>query len=341
MVSQGTEREAVAERRRTRRRGRPDRAAWLAGGLLVGVLLALTDDWRAREPTPAAVTAGVKEALALKPAKWRGVLARSVRQFNQDSIPATAAGITYYMLLAIFPGLAAFVSLYGLVADVHAALLQLETLGNLLPGGAIEVLRDQLTRLAQADHGALGLAFVASLAISIWSANAGASALINGLNIAYEAHERRGFVHRTLLSLSFTAGAILLAVFTVSVLANADPVLARLGLESLAGLALLRWPFLLAIIVLLLSLLYRYGPARLDARWRWVTPGGLVAAIAWLVMSAAFSAYVANFGHYDRVYGSLGAIVGFLTWIWLSLLVVLFGAELNDAIEHAVEQPRR
>ena len=315
---------------------RGDAATWLSFGVIAGIALALADARHRRiahATAPVAGGVGMQDAADLKLRGWRTVLAASFQHFNQDAIPATAAGITFYALLAIFPGMAAFVSLYGLVADVKAALAQLNALRRILPGGAMEVLRDQLMRLAMADHGALGLTFAIALAVSIWSANAGMKALINGLNVAYETRETRGFVWLTLLSLGLTVGGLVLAVLSVAVIVDVDPFLQRLGLGSFETLALLRWPALLIALVFLLSVLYRFGPSRRGAQWRWITPGGAFAVLAWLGMSALFTAYVANFGHYDKTYGSLGAIVGFLTWIWLSLMVVLYGAELNAQIE--------
>ncbi len=297
-------------------------------GVLTGVGLgAINRRWTgpstaALNPPPAPAARG-----------WRAVIVRSVADFNRDQIPTAAAAVTFYILLALFPALSAFVSLYGLVANVDDARRQIVGLHGILPGGAVTVLSDQLTRLASAGHGGLGLAFGVSLLVSIWSSNAGVKGLIQALNVAFETPERRGFIRLNLLSLGFTAGAIVLSVVAIAVVAAAPNVLATVGLSGFAGAALLRWPLFLVVTSGVFSLLYRYGPSRTHARWRWVTPGGCVAAVGWMVMSALFSAFVANFGHYDKTYGSLGAIVGFLTWIWLSLMVVLFGAELNAQIE--------
>jgi membrane protein len=265
--------------------------------------------------------------------RWRQVLAAAVKAFSEDHIPTSAAAVTFYILLSLFPALGAFVSLYGLIANVEDAQRQILALGGLLPGGAVQVLGEQMTRLATADHGKLGFAFALSLLISLWSSTSGVKAMMEGLTVAYEAPERRGFIRLNLVALAFTLGGIALAIVTIGVVAAAPGVLDRFGLGHLAVLAFLRWPAFFIFTSLLLAVLYRYAPNRGPVPWRWVTPGGLVAALGWMAMSALFSWYVANFGHYDRTYGSLGAIVGFLTWIWLSLMVVLFGAELNAEIE--------
>ena len=266
------------------------------------------------------------------PHGWLEALRFSVRAFSHDRIPAVAASVTFYFLLALFPALSVFVSLYGLIASVADAERQVSAMSGMLPGGAISIIGDELTRLAATNHGALGLAFAVSLLVSIWSANAGVKALIEGLNIAYEVRERRGFLKLTLVSLALTAGMIFAAVFGVVLLAAAPSVLARSGLHGLAGLGPLRWPILLTAAGVFFSLLYRFAPCRPRARWRWITPGGCVAAVGWVVISGLFSWYVSNFGHYDRTYGSLGAIVGFLTWVWLSTMVLLYGAELNGRV---------
>jgi membrane protein len=261
---------------------------------------------------------------------WRQVALGSLREFGEDQIPAVAAGVAFFFLLAIFPGISAFVSLYGLVANVSDVQSEIGSLAGVLPGGAVSVVRAELVRLTQTDHGALRMAFVASLGVSIWSANAGVKALIEGLNAAFEARERRNFFKLTGLSLSLTLGAIAVGVAGFYVAASAP----RVAPPALAEIEpWLQWPMLLIVTTAALSILYRFGPCRPEADWRWVTPGTLVATVAWLAMSELFSWYVANFGHYDRTYGSLGAVVGFLTWVWLSLMVLLLGAELNREIE--------
>jgi membrane protein len=264
---------------------------------------------------------------------WTAVIANTIREFGQDRIPAVAAGATFYALLALFPALAAFVSVYGLVADLDEARRQLQSLGDVLPGGAISVIDQQLARLAASDHRSLGLAFASGLVVSLLSANAGMKALIGGLNIAYEEREKRGLLKLNATSLAFTVAGIVFAVVAIAAIVAAPAFLSRLGLAGLSGLSFLAWPLMLVVVTAAFSLLYRFGPSREHARWRWITPGGGVAAVGWMAMSLLFSWYVANFGHYDQTYGSLGAVIGFMTWIWLSMIVILVGAELNSELE--------
>lgn len=287
---------------------------------------------QAAKAAPVAAGAGLRAPRATGAVgRWRSILVSTFREFTEDRIPAVAAGSTFFALLAIFPAMAAFVSLYGLIADVGQVQRQVAAMTGVLPEGAVMVIGDQMTRLAAADHGGLGLAFAVSLVVSLVSSNAGMKGLIEGLNIAFEQKESRGFVRLNLTSLGFTAaGLVFLVVGLASVMA-APALLRRVGID-LDGLSILRWPIVLGVLVVLLSVLYRFAPANRIARWRWVTPGAALAALAWMAMSIGFSWYVAHFGHYNATYGSLGAVVGFMTWIWLSLIVILFGAEMDSEI---------
>jgi membrane protein len=267
---------------------------------------------------------------------WKDILWRTYEEFGKDRVMSVAAGVTYYALLAIFPAIAALVSLYGLFADPVSLQDHLNAISGVLPGGAVDIVREQVTRIASQGGGTLGFSFVIGLAISLWSANAGMKAVFDALNIVYDEEEKRSFIKLNLMSLSFTLGAIffiLLALAGIVVL----PILLDFiglgeGVEWLLSLA--RWPVLLIAVVLGLSLIYRYGPSRDKAEWKWVTPGGVVAAVLWIVVSMLFSWYVGNFGSYNETYGSLGAVIGFMTWIWISSVVVLLGAEINAEMEH-------
>jgi membrane protein len=310
--------------------------AWVGGlivGFAAGLGAALAAAWPSSHGHGELKADPASNPLEISPRGWRKIFRRTVQEFNQDQIPAVAAGATFFALLSIFPALAAFVALYGLFADVDAARAQIETLAGLLPSGAVSVMEDQISRLAAQDHSRLGATFVISLLVSLWASNAGVKALLGGLNVAYEEREHRGFITLNLISLSFTLGCVLFTVAAVAAIAAAPPTLEALHISRWVRLSLLRWPILLLAVMGLLSLLYRYGPCRARARWRWITPGSSLAAAGWMAMSLLFSWYVANFGHYDRTYGSLGAVVGFMTWIWLSLIVVLAGAELNSEME--------
>jgi membrane protein len=267
---------------------------------------------------------------------WKDILWRTYEEFGNDRVMSVAAGVTFYALLALFPAIAALVSIYGLFADPATIETHLGALSGVLPGGATEIIAEQVKRIAGQGGGTLGFSFVIGLAVSLWSANAGMKAIIDALNIVYEEEEKRGFIALNLQSLAFTLGAILFVILALGGIVVLPILLDFVGLGGTAEtlLSLARWPILLVVVVAGLAVIYRYGPSRDKAEWKWVTPGGLVAAVLWLVGSVLFSWYVANFGSYNETYGSLGAVIGFMTWIWISTMVVLIGAEMNAEIEH-------
>ena len=266
---------------------------------------------------------------------WWDILKRVARQVSADRVLTEAAAVTFYALLSIFPALAALVSLYGLVADPKTISDQVASLSGVLPGGGVDILKDQVQALTSGADNKLGWGLMLGLAASLWSANQGTKAVFDALNVVNDEEETRGFVHRTAVTLAFTLGAILFVVLALAAVVVLPAVLASVGLGGVTEVLLrvLRWPLLLGAVALLLALLYRYGPSRERARWRWVSWGSAFAAVAWLAASVAFSWYVANFGDYNKTYGSLGAAVGFMTWIWISAAVVLVGGELNAEME--------
>ncbi|MCJ2080444.1 YihY/virulence factor BrkB family protein [Methylobacterium sp. J-090] len=266
---------------------------------------------------------------------WKDILFRVYLEFNKDRVLSVAAGVTFYTLLSLFPAIAALVSCYGLVADVGSINDHLASLQGVLPSGAIEIIGDQVKRIAAKGGGSLGLTFFTSLVISLWSANAAMKAMFDALNVVYEEEEKRSFVMLNLRSLTFTIGALLFTIFALSSIVVLPLVFTFVGLSDTAWLlAQLRWPAMLAVVLGGLSLLYRYGPSRERPRWRWVGVGGAVAGVLWLVASILFSWYVSSFGNYNETYGSLGAAIGFMTWIWISTTIVLLGGEINAEMEH-------
>lgn len=266
---------------------------------------------------------------------WRDIAWRTWQEIGTDRLAAVAGGVTFYALLAIFPAVGAFVSLYGLFADVSEVNRQLSQLALFIPSEVLSLVGDQMTRLAAQKQTSLSVAFGVSLFLSIWSANAGMSALFDGLNVAYDETERRNFFYRRLLTLGFTAGAVLFLTVITAILVAAPLAARLLGLGGEGDwLIPLRWLVLLLVAGAGFAVVYRYGPSRSRARWRWVIWGSTFASLAWIVGSLGFSWYVNNIAHYDATYGSLGAVIGFMMWIWFSVMTVLLGAELNAEIEH-------
>jgi membrane protein len=269
-------------------------------------------------------------------AGWKDILWRAFYEIQNDRLLAIAAGVVFYSLLALFPAITAGVSIYALFADAGTISGHLSELSSLLPGGAIDIVSEQVKRIVQRGSEELTFGFAIGLGIAFWSANAGMKAIFDALNVIYDEDEKRSFVRLNLISMLFTVAAIAFALTMFASVAVVPIVFKYIGLESGVGVIVRygRWPALFVVGVLALSLLYRVGPSRAPAQWRWLSVGSLFAAAAWMVVSIAFSWYVANFGSYNTTYGSLGAAIGLMMWMWLSIIVVLVGAELNSEIEH-------
>jgi membrane protein len=266
---------------------------------------------------------------------WRDILWRTGREVSVDRLPAVAGGVTFYTLLAIFPAIGAFVSLYGLFADVGAVEKQLQEMSTVFPASVVNIVGEQMLRLAGQEQAKLGVAFIVSLLLSIWSANASMKALFDGLNVAYDEDEKRNFVTKTIWTYAFTFCALLYAMVLAGVLIGAPIVLERVGLSAAAVIWIpLRWLIVLAVTAFAFAMLYRFGPCRARPRWRWVILGAVFGAAAWLIGSLGFSLYVNTLAHYDATYGPLGAVIAFMVWMWFSIMTVLVGAELNAEIEH-------
>ena len=267
---------------------------------------------------------------------WKDILFRVYNGISDDRILANAAGVTYYALLALFPGIAAVVSIYGLFGDPNLLVGHVDTMAGFAPGGAIDVIRDQLTRLSAQGSTTLGVSFLIGLVISLWSANSGIKALFGSLNVVYEEEEKRSFIRLNAVTLTFTIVTIAFLLIALACVVAFPVMLNHLPAPGVTGqlLNIARWPILLVLVAFGLTLIYRYGPSRTEPRWQWITWGSAFAAVIWLAASALFSWYAANFGSFNKTYGSLGAIIGFMTWMWVSTIVVLVGAKLNAEIEH-------
>ncbi len=268
---------------------------------------------------------------------WKEIVSRTYQEINDNRLMAVAAGAVFYSLLALFPAIAAFVALYGLFSDPSAIDAQVTALSGVLPGGALNLLHEELGRLA-AHKGANGLGFLVGLVFALWSASSGVKAIIDALNVAYDETEKRSFIRLTLISLAYALLAMVGAIVMVGAVVVIPIVLGRLGFGSMV--ALLRWPALLVLVIVGLGVIYRYLPCRREPRWQWLSVGSVFAGTTWLVSSLLFSWYIANFGTYNATYGSLGAAVGMMMWMWISMIVILVGAQLNAEIERqAANEP--
>ncbi|WP_333931490.1 YihY/virulence factor BrkB family protein [Bradyrhizobium sp. CCBAU 51745] len=296
-----------------------------------------------RDATPAetATEGGDRGRNATSPADipargWKDILWRVYGNIGDHRILALAAGITYYTLLAIFPAIAALVAIYGLFADPSTIAKHLDDVAGFIPGGAVDVVREQLTRVATKSNRTLGLAFSTGLVISLWSGNAAMKSLFDTLNIVYGEQEKRGFFKLNAISLGFTLGGIVFVLAALGGVVVIPVVLQYVGLSNNADLLIRigRWPALFVALAFALSCIYRFGPSREAPQWKWITWGSAAATLLWLAASGLFSFYVANFGTFNQTYGSLGAVIGFMTWLWISAIVILLGAELDAEMEH-------
>jgi membrane protein len=267
---------------------------------------------------------------------WQDILWRVVWSISADRVLSTSGGVAFFALLAMLPGVTAVVSLYGLFADASTIGNHLTILAGILPGGVLDVISDQIILLARQPNETLGTAFAVALLVALVSANSGVAALFDALNVVYAEKEKRSLVRFYATTFLFTLVGIAFVVMAISAVVVLPLVLKFVGsaTTSDALLNFLRWPILLVTLTVSLGFIYRYGPSRRDARWRWVTWGSIFAAVLWVAASIVFSWYVATFDSYNKLYGSLGAGIGFMIWLWISAVVVLLGGELNAEMEH-------
>ncbi|WP_253380224.1 YihY/virulence factor BrkB family protein [Notoacmeibacter sp. MSK16QG-6] len=261
---------------------------------------------------------------------------RVYEEITGDRVLLVAAGVTFYLLLALVPALSALVSVYGLFTDATNIQEQVTVLSGFIPGGGMEILEEQMSRLASQEDATLGLTFIISLGLALWSANAGMKSIFEGMNVAYDEVEKRGFIKLTLVSLLFTVCFLVSMVAVLTLVLALPALVAMLNLpDSWSWVAQIAGYVLLAVAVSLgIAAIYRWGPSRANARWEWITPGMILSLIVLAVMSVLFTWYAANFAAYNETYGSLGAIIGFMTWIWLATAILMIGAELNAELEH-------
>ncbi len=280
--------------------------------------------------------------MAIQPIKWpalkdwKDVLFRTWKEAGDDNVGLLAAGVAFYGFLAFVPLLASAVLTYGLVADPQTVAEHIQTLARTLPREAASIIADQLKGITGSKSGAHGVGLLLAIAVALYGASKGSGSVITALNIAYEVKESRGFVKRTLLALLMTVGLVVVVLFgatAISALAFIEHLLPFSSPVVHTALQILLWALAAAVVGLGLALVYRYAPDRPDAPWAWITPGSAAATLLWLAASFGFGLYVSNFGDYNATYGSLGGVVVFLTWLYLSAYIVLMGGEMNSELE--------
>jgi membrane protein len=297
-------------------------------GALIAAAVALYGARRAAEPAAAPRP---------PPPGWRKMLANVWTELDRDHVSIMAAGVAFYALLSIFPGMSVLISLYGLAADPAVIERQLQLLAGILPQEALKLLSDQLHALIAAPPGRLGIGLMVGLLATLWSATSGTSMLMQALTVAYEGEERRGLLSFYAQAIALTIGIGLFGLVSLLLVAVVPAVLGWLPLSELwrDRVSLIRWPILALLVLVALGAVYRFAPSRRHPRWDWLRPGTVAAALLWLVGSAGFSLYVGRFGSYDKTYGSLGAVVVLLMWFYVTAYIVLAGAELNSETEKA------
>jgi membrane protein len=270
---------------------------------------------------------------------WKDILVRSWNEISDHNIFLVSGGVTYAVLLALFPGLAALVAIYGLLLNPAQVEAQVALLANVLPPESTKMISEELHSLVTASSGSLSIGAGVALVLALWSASRGMSGLVTALNIAYDEKETRGFFKLNFLAIWLTMLLLVGGTVIIALVGVLPAVLEFVGLESSTKwlLLVLEWPLLIAVVMFGLAMLYRYAPDRHPPRWRWVSPGAIAATVLWLLGSVGFTVYVAHFNSYDKTYGSLGGVVVMLTWLYLSAFVALFGAIINAQSERQTQ----
>jgi membrane protein len=278
-----------------------------------------------------------------KPASPKGmweILKRVFLRMGKDNLTLVAAGVAFYGLLAIFPALAALVSIYGLVADPQHVMETAGQISSFIPTEAAKLITDALQKLVTASKPSLNTAAIIAIAIALFSARSGMGSLMTGLNIACEVPEKRSFIMQQVIALGLTLGAVVFAVVALATVAGVPVVLKILPLGQFTEIliSVLRWPLLAVLIFLGLAVIYRFAPSLPLPQWRFISRGAITAAVVWIAGSALFSFYVSKFGDYDATYGSLGAVAILMLWLWLSALIVLLGATIDAEVDRKEEE---
>jgi membrane protein len=271
---------------------------------------------------------------------WRNLARRVKERVAKDNLRIIAGGTAFFLLLGMVPGLAALISIYGLVANPSDIQAQFAALAGVLPTEVRSIFETQMRRIAE-QRQAAGLAAFVSIALALWGGSAAMKSVMNALNIIYDQEEKRGFVKLTLTALGLTFGLILLGLVAIGLIVVLPPILGRVGWAEGARttVSLLRWPFLIVVALAGSAAIYRYGPSRERVAWRVVLPGAVVATLVWVAGSMLFGLYTDHFGRYNKTYGSLGAIVVLMTWLLISAFGLLLGGEVNAEREQSSRQP--
>ena len=306
---------------------------------VVDVTAELADDAPAAPATVVGRGRDAEHPFQIPRLGWKDIAFRVKDEWGDDHVGLSAAAVAFYSFLALIPGLAALISILGLVAQGRNPEEVITDLFGALPDDARSLLTDQLGTISSQSSGSLSFGLVISLALSLWTASGAIGQLVNTINIAYDEEETRSWFHRKAMALGLTLGAIMFVAFAVFVVVAFPELISRtgLGVGTRRLLNILIWPGLALSFGCALALLYRIAPDRSAAHWKWVSVGSIFAVLAWVAVTLGFRFYVSSFGSYNETYGSLAAVVVILLWLWLTGVIVLLGAEINAEIEHQTE----
>ena len=267
---------------------------------------------------------------------WKSILKRIYTTMGDADLSLRSAGVAFFGFLSIFPVLACFVLIYGLVTSRGLLEQQLTSVQPFLPVAVFEILQERLDSLLSQPETGLGIGLLVSFAIALWSGSRGTSAMIGAVSSAYREHDDRSFLVNAFISLGMTLGGLFFLVVAIFAIAAIPVIVENLPFPLFFEQAALwvRWPVLALLVWIAIAVLFRFAPHRESARWRWITPGAVVATILWIALSALFSVYVENFGNYSATFGSLSVGVVMLLWMYYSTLIILFGASMNAELEH-------
>ncbi|HSP40850.1 MAG TPA: YihY/virulence factor BrkB family protein [Gillisia sp.] len=281
-----------------------------------------------------------KSPKKLKLQGWKKILLGVKERVGENNLTIVAAGVAFYAFLAIFPALMALLSLYGLAVNPELAEQQISQLSGMMPEQAFSIIKKRVENLISTPGSTLGWSTALGILISLWSANAGTKSLFTGVDIAYDTKNDRGFIKQNALTLLFTFGFIVTLLLSMSLIVIFPAIVQAFGLpDNIDSLvSWLRWPLLAGIVILVISLIYKYAPYRKSPKFKWVIVGAAVATFLWLILSLGFSFYVSNFGNYGEMYGSISAVVILMLWLFLTSFIILVGAELNSQTERYAEE---
>jgi membrane protein len=271
---------------------------------------------------------------------YKDIVFRVKEEVKQDHVAIISAGVAFYGVLALFPAMLAVISIYGLVTSPAEAAREITKVASILPSEATVLLKKQVTTIASTKSSALSAGAIIGLLAALWSASSGMKALNEGMNVAYDEPETRGFLKKRGLAIAMTIGGLIVAIVALAGIVGVPAVIS--GLHWATPLEVFFSMFTVVVVaalfVLALAAVYRFGPDRDNPEWRWVSWGALVATVLWLIGSAVFSIYVDNFGKFNETYGSVGGVVVLMLWLFLSAFMVMLGAEINAELEHQTAQ---